>query len=53
MAKDSSGEEGGGCAGIWLEGRLGFGSMSGFGSPCPGPEELFWVEEGVKGIPKA
>lgn len=53
MAKGSSGGEGGGCAGLWLEGRFGFGILSGSGSPCPGPSELFWVEEGVKGIPKA
>lgn len=53
MAKGSSGGEGGGCAGIWLEGRLGFGNLSGFGRSRPGPKELFSVEEGVKGIPKA
>lgn len=53
MAKGSSGGEGGGCAKIWLEGRLGLGSMSGFRRPRPGPKELFWVEEGVKGLPKA
>lgn len=52
MAKGSTGGEAGGCAGIWLERRLGFGSLSGFGRSCPRPKELFQVEEGVKVIPK-